>query len=56
MNSLPLVHLAYLDGGSGSMIFQIVIASVLSLGYIVKTQWANLRAIVQVNRKDRTQE
>jgi len=37
---------AYLDGGSGSLIFQMLIAGGVTLGYAIKTQWHNLVASV----------
>ena len=38
--------IAYLDGGSGSLIFQMLIAGSVTVGYAVKTQWQNLKATV----------
>ena len=38
---------AYLDGGSGSLIFQMVIASSLTGIYAAKTQWATIVAAVK---------
>ncbi|HLP00181.1 MAG TPA: hypothetical protein VK171_16410 [Fimbriimonas sp.] len=35
---------AYLDGGSGSLLFQMLIASALTAAYAIKTQWHNLTA------------
>jgi hypothetical protein len=34
--------IAYLDGGSGSLLFQMVIASSLTALYTVKMQWKTL--------------
>jgi hypothetical protein len=45
-----LIPLAYLDGGSGSLIFQMVIASSVTAIYAAKTQWANLVAAVSKRR------
>lgn len=39
---------AYLDGGSGSLLFQMLIASALTAVYAIKTQWHNLTA--QLNK------
>ena len=36
--------LAYLDGGTGSMLIQAAFAGVLTAGYFVKTQWAMVKA------------
>lgn len=35
---------AYLDPGTGSMIIQIVIGSVLAVGYTVKVYWKKLKS------------
>jgi len=32
--------LAYIDGGSGSMIFQVILATVLTAGYVLRSQWS----------------
>lgn len=37
---------AYLDGGTGSMIIQAAFAGVLTAGYFVKTKWALVKALV----------
>ncbi|MDO8519414.1 MAG: hypothetical protein Q7T11_04560 [Deltaproteobacteria bacterium] len=39
--------LAYLDPGTGSMIIQIVIGSVLAISYTVKIYWKKLKSIFQ---------
>lgn len=48
LNVLPtMLHtttLAYLDGGTGSLLLQSAIAGVLTAGYVVRTQWNYLRA------------
>jgi hypothetical protein len=36
--------LAYLDGGTGSMLIQAALAGVLSVVFMAKTQWRRLRA------------
>lgn len=38
--------LAYIDGGTGSMVLQAAIAGVLSAAYVAKTRWAQLKAFV----------
>lgn len=45
--SLPL---AYLDPGSGSIIIQLVIAAVLGLGLVIRTQWNRIKKLF--GRKD----
>lgn len=39
-----MAPLAYLDGGSGSLIFQMLIATSVTAIYAVKTRWQNLVA------------
>lgn len=38
--------LAYLDGGTGSMLLQAALAGVLTAGYFVKSQWALVKATI----------
>jgi len=38
------VPLAYLDGGSGSMLVQAALAGILSGAFMLKTQWQRVRA------------
>lgn len=35
---------AYLDPGTGSYVFQMVVATVISVGFLVRTYWHRLRA------------
>lgn len=37
--------LAYLDGGTGSMLVQAGLAGVLSAAFMIKTQWQKVRAV-----------
>lgn len=41
---LHTTTLAYLDGGTGSLLLQSAIAGALTAGYVVRTQWNYLRA------------
>jgi hypothetical protein len=36
---------AYLDPGTGSMVWQILLAVVLTLGYVTRRYWTKLRAL-----------
>lgn len=59
MNCFSNVHvasslLAYVDGGTGSMILQACVAGVLTSAYMVKTRWASLRAFLS-SRKHKNQ-
>ena len=45
-----LSPIAYLDGGSGSLIFQMLIESSVTALYTAKTQWANIVAAVTKRR------
>jgi hypothetical protein len=38
--------LAYIDGGSGSMFFQVVVAGALTVGYVARTYWGNIVSTV----------
>lgn len=38
--------LAYLDGGTGSMLLQAALAGVLTAGYFVKSQWAMVKTVI----------
>ena len=40
------VPLAYLDGGTGSMLIQAAFAGVLTAGYFVKSKWGLVKAVV----------
>jgi hypothetical protein len=50
VNSFLLAHgllpLAYLDGGTGSMLIQAALAGVLSAAYMIKIQWQRIRTAV----------
>lgn len=37
---------AYLDGGTGSMLVQAALAGILSVAFMVKTQWRRVRAVL----------
>ena len=41
-----LTPFAYLDGGSGSLMVQMLIASSVTAAYAAKTRWANLVAAI----------
>ena len=48
--TLTVVHaspLAYLDGGTGSMLLQAALAGVLTAAYFLKGQWALLKSRLQ---------
>jgi len=51
-----LLSPAYIDGGTGSMLLQAALAGFLTVSYLVKNQWANLKARVAArsNRHDGT--
>ena len=60
MNMEPLHQIthftpvAYLDGGSGSLMVQMLIASSVTAAYAVKTQWSNLMAAISKLRHRNT--
>jgi len=39
----------YLDPGSGSFILQVIIASLLGAGFLIKTYWKRIKNIFQSN-------
>lgn len=49
---LPHSAIAYLDGGTGSMILQIAMAGLLSAGYVIKTRWQHFKSFF-VRKSDR---
>ncbi len=44
--SVPVPALAYLDAGSASLLFQAAAAGLFTGLFLLKTQWANLKAWV----------
>jgi len=44
--------LAYLDGGTGSMVFQVAVAGILSTGYVIRTRWQSLKALFNKKTKN----
>lgn len=43
--SIPLLHgHAYLDPGSGSFILQLLIASLVGAGFLIKAYWRKIKA------------
>jgi hypothetical protein len=49
---LPVRLFAYLDPGTGSFVFQILIASVLTGLYIIKTYWKKIKFLFKKNKND----
>lgn len=53
-NATYLFQFCYIDGGTGSMAFQVLVAGLLTGGYVVRTQWANLVGMLaRVARRSR---
>ena len=47
--------LAYIDGGTGSLIFQALIGGFLTVGYFATTQWGRLKMkFASIVRKSNT--
>ena len=44
----------YLDPGSGSILLQLLLAAVLGLGVILRTQWSKIKSLF--GRKDASKE
>lgn len=41
----------YLDPGSGSLLVQLLLAAILGLGVILRTQWAKIKSLFGRNNK-----
>jgi hypothetical protein len=48
----PRISAAYLDPGTGSFIFQIIIAGVVGGLYTIKTYWRNIKGIFKKDSKE----
>ncbi len=44
--TLPMLHPAYIDSGTGSLVCQFLIGSLLGLVFILKVFWRNLTSTV----------
>ncbi len=42
-------HTLYLDPGSGSILLQLLLAAVLGLGVILRTQWSKIKKLFKRN-------
>ena len=47
LNLVQAGPLAYLDGGTGSMLLQAALAGVLTAAYFLKGQWALVKSKIQ---------
>jgi hypothetical protein len=49
MSTIPLSELpsviAYLDPGSGSILLQLILATLLGLGILVRSQWSKIKSL-----------
>ncbi|HCK67498.1 MAG TPA: hypothetical protein DHW49_14650 [Anaerolineae bacterium] len=50
----PLSPDLYLDPGSGSILFQMIVAAILGAGVLIRSQWARIKKWFGV--KDNTEE
>jgi len=50
----PLAPLPYLDPGSGSILLQILLAALLGVGVILRSQWSKIKSLF--GRKDASEE
>jgi hypothetical protein len=41
--SLPLSPIFYLDPGSGSILFQLIVAAFLGAGILIRSQWSRIK-------------
>lgn len=44
-------HTLYLDPGSGSLLVQLLLAAILGLGVILRTQWAKIKSLFGRNKE-----
>jgi hypothetical protein len=50
---LQPVVLSYLDGGSGSIVFQVALSGLLAVGYVYRSAWTGIRTrLRKIGRKD----
>ncbi len=49
-------HALYLDPGSGSILFQVLIAGLLAAGVFVRTQWSRIKGLFSRSSKQETTE
>jgi len=48
-----LVNIGYLDPGSGSFILQVILASLVGIGFVLRGYWGKVKGLF---RKDQTEE
>ncbi len=48
----PRTSAAYLDPGTGSFVFQMIIAGVVGGLYTIKTYWRNIKGIFKKDKKE----
>ena len=57
LNSVLTSDPLYLDPGSGSFILQIIVASLLGVGFLIKTYWRKITAFFKgASRRDEQEE
>ena len=48
--------IAYLDPGSGSLIIQVIIASLAGIGLLLRRNWQKVKGLFTKNSEDETEE
>ena len=49
----PLIFLiGYLDPGSGSIIIQVIIASLAGIGFLIRSNWQKIKDLFSKNSED----
>ena len=42
----------YLDPGSGSILIQLLIAALLGAGFVIRSQWAKIKKMLNIGNED----
>ena len=52
----PVRQAAYLDPGSGSFILQVLLASLVGIGFTVRAYWDKIKTYFRKDSEDQTQD
>lgn len=54
--AFPTPALAYLDGGSGSLVFQWIIAGAVAAGFAIRMSWRHITSLLAGRRAKNTED
>jgi hypothetical protein len=54
--NLTTILIAYLDPGSGSLIIQVIIATLAGVGFIIRSNWQKIKGLFSKNTEDEIEE